>query len=481
MFKKLTLITLVGLALGVLVPAAAYAGFEDVPRDHWAYDAVDYLADEGFLIGYPDGTYRGDRMLTRYEFAMVTSRIYDQFLDLLADYGDEPPIEIGAVVDMLMDEFEPEIAELRDLINSNTERIDTLEGYVGDFESAITDLDSRLDSMDARFHPYGDLSLRFYGVYPDDGLQAQRPQFQMHVGFTSQINDELTMGARFSSGTEGARQSGYQTFNDAFGFDNNSIDMAYMMWQPPGVSGFTMWGGKFKAPWTTTPMVWDGDVTVEGLAQHYAWNDFDFYLGELVPAEEGFYLLAQAGISDLLLEDSHLAVTYHYINSEAWQHIRDDMDSGILTNKWNFSRLESPDDYRAIEVYWSWKSDVMDVPFKIKANFLMNLEDTAPGLADEAGWQQAAWASLAFNDLTLVDPGDWNIWGEYGRIQPNSALPWLNDAWRGTTDTEFWLVGWKYRLLRSTDLTVAYLEKETLSHPPIQYDSFFVCISTYFK
>jgi len=50
---------------------------ETVPFDHWAYDAVQTLVDEGIIIGYPDGTFRGDRVMTRYEFAMAISRLLD--------------------------------------------------------------------------------------------------------------------------------------------------------------------------------------------------------------------------------------------------------------------------------------------------------------------------------------------------------------------------------------------------------------------
>ena len=48
-----------------------------VPFDHWAYDAVQQLMDMGIVIGYPDGYFRGDRALSRYEFAMALTRLLD--------------------------------------------------------------------------------------------------------------------------------------------------------------------------------------------------------------------------------------------------------------------------------------------------------------------------------------------------------------------------------------------------------------------
>lgn len=54
---------------------------ETVPFEHWAYDAVQMLADQGILIGYPDGTFRGDRAMTRYEFAQAVSRVLQAISD----------------------------------------------------------------------------------------------------------------------------------------------------------------------------------------------------------------------------------------------------------------------------------------------------------------------------------------------------------------------------------------------------------------
>jgi len=60
-------------ALGAAAsPALAQSvSFPDMPANHWAYQAVQDLADKGFVKGYPDGKFLGKRELTRYEFASV--------------------------------------------------------------------------------------------------------------------------------------------------------------------------------------------------------------------------------------------------------------------------------------------------------------------------------------------------------------------------------------------------------------------------
>lgn len=73
-FNKLALVLAVILIAGTAVPALAKSPFADVPADHWAYDAVVELAAAGLIEGYPDGTFGGSRMMTRYEAAMVFAR-----------------------------------------------------------------------------------------------------------------------------------------------------------------------------------------------------------------------------------------------------------------------------------------------------------------------------------------------------------------------------------------------------------------------
>src|SRR5574337_1757332 len=62
------------LMFALVAPAFAQP-FADTPTNHWAYDAIAELAAKGIIEGYPDGTFKGDRAMTRYEMAMVVARI----------------------------------------------------------------------------------------------------------------------------------------------------------------------------------------------------------------------------------------------------------------------------------------------------------------------------------------------------------------------------------------------------------------------
>ena len=59
---------------------AASKRFSDVPDNHWAAGAVQQLAEEGILKGYPDSTFRGDRPITRYELAVALAR-FAEFIE----------------------------------------------------------------------------------------------------------------------------------------------------------------------------------------------------------------------------------------------------------------------------------------------------------------------------------------------------------------------------------------------------------------
>lgn len=87
--------------------------FPDVAANHWAYEAVSDLSRRGLVEGYPDGTFGGDRLLTRYEFAQIVYRA----------------IQDGVTVDdRLVTEFSPEMALFRvDTIAKNAQGEPTIE------------------------------------------------------------------------------------------------------------------------------------------------------------------------------------------------------------------------------------------------------------------------------------------------------------------------------------------------------------------
>ena len=89
---KKSLVLAMAMALGVTASAYAANPFSDVPAGHWAYDAVNKLAAEGVVDGYPDGTYGGDKLMTRYEMAQTVAKAMAKGANvdkLAAEFADE--------------------------------------------------------------------------------------------------------------------------------------------------------------------------------------------------------------------------------------------------------------------------------------------------------------------------------------------------------------------------------------------------------
>ena len=109
--QKLT--TLLNGVAGTNMKADRTTLFPDVPSNHWAYEAVSDLSRRGLVEGYPDGTFGGDRMLTRYEFAQIVYRA----------------IQNGVQVnEQLVTEFSPEMALFRvDTVAKNHQGQPTIE------------------------------------------------------------------------------------------------------------------------------------------------------------------------------------------------------------------------------------------------------------------------------------------------------------------------------------------------------------------
>ena len=89
---KKSLVLAMAMALGVTASAYAANPFSDVPAGHWAYDSISKLAAAGVIEGYGDDTFRGDRLMTRYEMAQIVARAMAKGANvdkLAAEFADE--------------------------------------------------------------------------------------------------------------------------------------------------------------------------------------------------------------------------------------------------------------------------------------------------------------------------------------------------------------------------------------------------------
>ena len=163
---KKSLVLAMAMALGVSATAFAANPFSDVPAGHWAYGSVAKLAAAGIVDGYPDGTFKGDNLMTRYEMAQIVAKAYAKGA-------------IGAD-DKLMAEFADELDNLGVRVAKLEKKSDNVK---------ITG--------EARFG-YKDINNKGYYVsggytYTDDN--AYRPELRTRLYLSGAVNDNWSYGA----------------------------------------------------------------------------------------------------------------------------------------------------------------------------------------------------------------------------------------------------------------------------------------------
>lgn len=145
--KRIALVLTLVLVLSMATTAfAANNPFSDLPADHWAYDSIVQLAAVGLIEGYPDGTFGGSRMLTRYEAAMVFARALERLENIieagLAEAGDDSFEELA-----LNERLRKAERRLATLSNAEGDfatlygQVSALNDKVGEMNSTVTKLD----------------------------------------------------------------------------------------------------------------------------------------------------------------------------------------------------------------------------------------------------------------------------------------------------------------------------------------------------
>ena len=129
---KKSLVLAMAMALGVTASAYAANPFSDVPAGHWAYDAINKLAAEGVVDGYPDGTYGGDKLMTRYEMAQIVAKAMAK----------------GANVDKLAAEFADELDSLGVRVANLEKKADNVK-VTGEIRYSYRDVDGDVNSNES--------------------------------------------------------------------------------------------------------------------------------------------------------------------------------------------------------------------------------------------------------------------------------------------------------------------------------------------
>ena len=164
---KKSLVLAMAMALGVTASAYAANPFSDVPAGHWAYDSINKLAAAGVIDGYGDGTFGGDKLMTRYEMAQIVAKAMAK----------------GASVERLAAEFADELDNLGVRVANLEKKADNVK-VTGEVRFRYVDQDG---AMYKKIVPAGD---GVSGVLGNDSNHAA--DIRSRIWINGMINDDWT-------------------------------------------------------------------------------------------------------------------------------------------------------------------------------------------------------------------------------------------------------------------------------------------------
>jgi len=225
MKKILALAAVAALTAGV----SAYAAnpFSDVTPDDWAFQAVSDLSAQGVVEGYPDGSFKGERNMTRYELAQIIARLMAK--------EDQLNAEQQATLDKLAGEYADELANLG-------VRVANLEKKVGNISW----------SGDARMQYQHNL----------DGATKHEDSWngRMRINVQGQVNDEVTVNGRFVTNMYFKNAPEGEDNDDG----DTTMDRINAKWTPNDATYVTI--GRQGVALDQTGTFWDEDGVFDGVA-----------------------------------------------------------------------------------------------------------------------------------------------------------------------------------------------------------------------
>ena len=188
---KKSLVLAMAMALGVTASAYAANPFSDVPAGHWAYDSISKLAAAGVIDGYGDGTFGGDKLMTRYEMAQIVAKAMAK----------------GANVDKLAAEFANELDNLGVRVANLEKKADNVK-ITGEVRFRYVDQDG---AMSRRTLDRG------YRVLGNDSNHVA--DIRSRIWINGMINDDWIYTGMLQN---------VQNLNNNTGDENTSFQRAYV-------------------------------------------------------------------------------------------------------------------------------------------------------------------------------------------------------------------------------------------------------------
>ena len=400
MKKILALAAVAALTAGV----SAYAAnpFSDVTPDDWAFQAVSDLSVQGVVEGYPDGSFKGERNMTRFELAQIIARLMAK--------EDQLNAEQQATLDKLAGEYADELANLG-------VRVANLEKKVGNISW----------SGDARMQYQHNL----------DGAKDHEDSWngRMRINVEGQVNDEVTVNGRFVTN---------MYFKNAQGDDGDTtMDRINAKWTPNDATYVTI--GRQGVALDVTGTFWDEDAVFDGVAA--GWDN-----GK-VGVEAGY-----GRFKDAFKNEGWTSVD----STEAWYgkltgHIADAADVSAFYLK-NAQKQDQGAQVGENASAWGAGLSYGIGDFTVDGDYVKT-QNTKGG--DAALWT----AGLTYGEVDTDKVGSWSLGAHYVKADNGSMFlgcsaldmtDQLDYAWDNDADVHFWAAKLGVAVQKNVELDAYY-------------------------
>lgn len=293
-----------------IIPMPAYAAseksFSDVPAGHWAYDAVEKLAQAGIVDGYGDNSFKGDKTISRYEFAFITAKAMEKF-DTAGESNQE-------LIDQLSSEFAAELNRLGARVTKVETKTNTWVG--GETRMRIVQNDSNRGGK------------KLGG--------ADHFDFRQRFKFWGNVNDNISWAGRISTSTsnkfgdaESATGSDVNldlmtvSAKDTFGFDNIRIGRSALDFYTNGIFGKAgnVDGVYINKKWGDVNFRgWTGNIKSSATndANQLTTGEVDFKLADNLNLKAGYYAADVEGTSTTAGTGTLNTNTGRFDSSQGW-------------------------------------------------------------------------------------------------------------------------------------------------------------------
>ena len=399
MKKMLAMAAAAALAAGVSVSAAN--PFSDVNPSDWAYQAVEDLSAEGIVEGYPDGTFGGQKNITRYEMAQIIARLMAK--------EDQYNAEQRATIDKLA-------AEYADELDSLGVRVSNLEKKVGNISW----------SGDARMQ---------YQDHGDSGEDSWGARARINV--SGQVNDKVTVEGRLVAESD---LKGNDAYVDGADDGNVIMDRVHVVYTPSDAFFIDM--GRTGVGLSQTGIFMDEDGIFDGITAGYGTDSFF--------AQAGFGRF-DGGTEEFNLHD------YDAWFVKAGGQIANTVDLSAFYLQYQSEGKLKPASYADDVAVWGVGAAIpLGSQFVIDGDYIKHADDVTN---DASMWT----AGLTYGEVDTEAPGSFSLGVHYADVDAG-AYRGGNSAWDMTDQLEyslekgakFWMAKAGVAVMQNVELDAYY-------------------------